>query len=331
MPIVRRLLAFWIVASLPSLADEALQRGNFDLAIKYLDTYLTFNADSARVHRMLGSAWFKKGDHTRAIDAYTEALRLDPTDVQAYIDRGGAYGAAGRLDAAFADLDKALKLHPNAATAYYNRALCHREKKDFDRALADFREAIRLDPKEAMFYRQRAECHAARADYAAALRDCCEALQLAPDDAATLRQRANLYHESKQYAETLADYEALLRLDSEDDNVRLLLVDLLATCPDGKLRDLTRAEKEAGRLDPNAHTSLRPYATLAALRARRGELNQAIAWQRKALACADRLDKEEKSRAAMVLKLYQTRKNKADKAAPRRAERKTPPPQGDGQ
>jgi tetratricopeptide (TPR) repeat protein len=260
MPIVRRLFALWIVASLPALAEESVQGGDFDLAIKYLDTYLTFNADSAKVHLLLGWACFKKGDHGRALDAYTTSIQLDPKDPDAY--------------------------------------------------------------------RQRAACHAARAEYDAAIRDCCEALQLAPDHAATLRQRASLYYETKQYAETLADYEALLRLDAEDATVRIMLVDLLATCPDRKVRDLTRAEEEANRLDPHAHASHRPYATLAALHAGRGELSQAIAWQRRALACADHLDKEEKSRAALVLKLYQTRKKKADKAALRRAGRKMPSPQG---
>ncbi|HEY7309909.1 MAG TPA: tetratricopeptide repeat protein [Gemmataceae bacterium] len=263
MPIVRRLLALWIVASLPALAEESLQRGDFDQAIKYLDTYLTFNADSAKIHLMLSWACLKKGDRARALEESTEAIRLDPTNPDAY--------------------------------------------------------------------GQRAACYAARADYVEAIRDCCEALQLAPDHAATLRQQAYLYHETKQYAETLVDYEALLRLDPKDANTRLQLVDLLATCPDRTVRDLARAEKEADRLDPQAHTSHRPYATLAALRAGRGELSQAIAWQRKALACADHLDKEEKSKAALVLKLYQTRKKKADKAAPRRTERKPPPPRGDGQ
>jgi tetratricopeptide (TPR) repeat protein len=263
MPIVRRLFALWIVASLPALAEEAVQHGNFDLAIKYLDTYLTFNADNAKVHLLLGWACFKKGDHARAIEAYTTSIHLDPRDPDAY--------------------------------------------------------------------RQRAACHVARAEYDAAIRDCCDVLQLAPDHTATLRQRATLYYETKQYVETLADYEALLRLDPEDANVRIVLVDLLATCPDNKVRNLKRAEEEAGRLDPRAHASHRPYATLAAVRASRGELSQAVAWQRRALACADHLDKEEQSRAALVLKLYQTRKKKADKAALRRAGRPMPSPQGGGQ
>lgn len=262
MPVVRRLLAVWIVASLPALAEEALQRRDYDVAIRYLDTYLTFNQDSARVHLILSWACLKKGDHARALDASNEAIRLDPDN-------------------------------PNG-------------------------------------YRQRAACHAARADYAEAIHDCDEALRLAPDHADILRQRANFHHELKHYAEMLADCETLLRLDPKDSSVRLGLIDLLATCPDSDVRDLARAEEEAKRLDAHAHSSHRCYAKLAALRARRGELSEAISWQRKAVACADQLDKEEKDKAALVLKLYQTRKKKADQAARRRVHRRTSPQHGIG-
>ncbi len=54
-------------------------------------------------------------------------------------------------------------------------------------------------------------------------------------------------------------------------------------------------------------------------------------WQRRALACANHLDKEEKRRTALVLKLYQKRKKQADKESSRKATKIGPPQQGGGQ
>jgi tetratricopeptide (TPR) repeat protein len=144
-----------------------------------------------------------------------------------------------------------------------------------------------------------------------------------------LHLRGSQYYEAKDYARAVADYQAVLQLEPADTNVRLTLVDLLATCPDEKVRNLARADEAAEQLSPNSAGSHRAFATLAAAHAQRGELDQAIAWQRKALACAAHLDKEEKRRVTLVLELYRTRKKQAAKASARRATRSTPPPQDD--
>ena len=79
------------------------------------------------------------------------------------------------------------------------------------------------------------------------------------------------------------------------------------------------------RFDAGAAGSHRAYVTLAAAHARRGELERAIAWQSKALDCADHLDKDERKRARLVLRLYRDRKQQADESASRRAPPTAPP------
>ncbi|HWG43019.1 MAG TPA: tetratricopeptide repeat protein [Gemmataceae bacterium] len=229
MEIVRRALVLWIITLLPSLAQEAMRRGDYDLAVNCLDAYHSFNANNATTHLMLGWAYFKKDDLGRAIDAYSEAIRL------------------------------------------------------------------------------------------------------APNHAAALHQRASLYSETKKYARARADYEAVLRLQPENAESRLALVELFSSCPDTTVRNVARADEEAGRLDPHATTSQRAFARLAAAHAVRSELDQAIRWQRKALACMNSYDKEEKRRAALVLELYRKRKKRAEKAALRRVRQNASPPQDGGQ
>jgi tetratricopeptide (TPR) repeat protein len=297
MAIVRRAFVLWIITLLPALAHEAIRRGYYDMAINALDTYHAFNPNNAATHLMLGWAYFKKGDQTRARDAYSEAIRLDPRRADAYVGRGSAHGAARQLDEAIADLNEALRLDPNSADACYNRGLAYAHQGEFAKAIVDFDRT----------------------------------LQLAPAHVAALQQRANLYSETKKYAQAIDDYEALLCLDSENANVRLALVDLLSTCPDTSVRNVRRADEEADRLDPHAIASQRTFARLAAAHAGRSELDQAITWQRKALACVQPFDKERKRRAALVLELYRKRKKRADKASLRRATRTASPPQGGGQ
>ena len=57
------------------------------------------------------------------------------------------YGKKGDHDKAIADFTEAIRLNPNDAEAYYSRGCEYFEKGDHDRAIADFTEAIRLNPK----------------------------------------------------------------------------------------------------------------------------------------------------------------------------------------
>jgi tetratricopeptide (TPR) repeat protein len=63
-----------------------------------------------------GNAYRKKGDASRAIEDFDQALDLNPNLLFGYWNRGLAYEANGDRDKAVADLNKALSLNPDAAT-----------------------------------------------------------------------------------------------------------------------------------------------------------------------------------------------------------------------
>ena len=59
-----------------------------------------------------GRAYAKKGDYDKAIADYTEAIRLDPKNAEAYCNRGHAYEEKGDYDKAIADCTEAIRLDP---------------------------------------------------------------------------------------------------------------------------------------------------------------------------------------------------------------------------
>jgi len=96
------------------------------------------------------------GGTDEAIADYTEALRLNPNFVDAYVNRGLAWSSEGEDDKAIADLTQAIRLSPTSAYAYCARGSGFRKKGDIDSAIADYTEAIRLDPNFARAYNVRA-------------------------------------------------------------------------------------------------------------------------------------------------------------------------------
>ena len=99
--------------------------------------------------------WQGKGEIDKAIDDYSDAIRLDPNDATHNISRGFAWNEKREYGKAIADFDEAIRLNPKSPPAYLGRGEAWGGKREFDKAIADFDAAIRLDPKNAPAYNAR--------------------------------------------------------------------------------------------------------------------------------------------------------------------------------
>lgn len=98
-------------------------------------------------HYSLGVAALDKDDLSLALTHFNETLDRDPKDYE-YDKRGIAYRKKGEYDKAIDDFTEALRLNPKFLSAHAHRGNAHFDKKDYDKALADYGEAYRLDPQD---------------------------------------------------------------------------------------------------------------------------------------------------------------------------------------
>jgi tetratricopeptide (TPR) repeat protein len=124
-----------------------------------------------------GNAWRLHAQNIdRAIDDYTQAIRLQPDFAQAFASRGFTWLFDRRdPDRAVADFNQALRLDPTAAYVFYYRAVAYSDKGELDRAIADFDQAIRLMPQFAIAWRDRGTARQAKGDQAGGAADLAEA------------------------------------------------------------------------------------------------------------------------------------------------------------
>lgn len=90
-------------------------------------------------------------------DRFTEAIKENPTDPVAYINRGMARTNRSQFDGAIKDFSKAIELNDEDPHAYNGRGLAYHKKGDLVSAQRDFNEAIRRDPDLASAYRNRGQ------------------------------------------------------------------------------------------------------------------------------------------------------------------------------
>jgi tetratricopeptide (TPR) repeat protein len=80
----------------------------------------------------------------KAIDIFTQNIKVDLNTVQSYFERGFAYQRLGNKHRAIEDYSKTIELSSNHAQAYHNRGLLYIELGINQKALIDLRKASQL-------------------------------------------------------------------------------------------------------------------------------------------------------------------------------------------
>jgi tetratricopeptide (TPR) repeat protein len=172
----------------------------------------------AWVYWQRGRAHAEHKDYNRAIAAYTEALRIDPEYVRAYVDRGHALLWTGDEDRASADYLQALQRESATAPICYCLGLAHYNQGAFAHAIASYTEALRIEADFALAQNGRGLAFAAQGDYDQAIADFTAALRADPKYAAAYNNRGCVHSYKGSWQQAASDLAEAVRLDGRNTN-----------------------------------------------------------------------------------------------------------------
>lgn len=89
------------------------------------------------------------GAYEAAIEAYQQALKINPRSAAAYEGWGVALESQGKFDEAQDKLAKSLELDPHRKYAHFHLAKVHAKLGRTAKAIAHYRESLRIDPRDA--------------------------------------------------------------------------------------------------------------------------------------------------------------------------------------
>jgi tetratricopeptide (TPR) repeat protein len=154
-----------------------------------------------------------------AIHAYSEAIRLDPNSVEAFLQRGRVWISKGEYDSALTDFSNVLRLNPNHAYALFHRGEAYLFKDDFERAVVDFNDAERLNFKKAPLYHQRGAAYYHLGDWVKALENDQIVVRATPNLASSYINRGEVYFALKEYKKALDDFKKAAKLEPNSAHV----------------------------------------------------------------------------------------------------------------
>jgi tetratricopeptide (TPR) repeat protein len=133
--------------------------GHYDRAIPYFNAVLaesTSRQDGIQkkfAYYFRGDAYHQLNQFGRSTADLSEAIRIDPRYVDAYVLRGGVYHFhVGKNEQALKDLNLAIALAPSNALAYQYRGSTQYAMNRYSGALKDYRRSIALDSSSAYAY-----------------------------------------------------------------------------------------------------------------------------------------------------------------------------------
>ncbi len=297
------LLALSICAGLSPALCQTARPG--DKAAKTDKTDKNKDADAAYRRAQVA---FESGDFDKAIKLFDEVVRLDPTYVQAYVSRGMAWNEKTEPENALKDFNEAIRVDPRFAPAFFNRGMIWSAKNDFDKAVKDFDAALALEPKDDAALFNRGVAWSKKGDLDKALRDFDVSIRLDDTYAPAFVSRGDVRAAKKEYDKAVEDYDAAIRLDPKDGMGLNGKAWILATCPDKKYRD-GKIAVELAKLacEQTKYREADFLDTLSCAYAEAGQFDEAVKWQKKALADPE-FAKDTGPDARGKLKLFEQKK-----------------------
>lgn len=182
-----------------------------------------------------------KGKFDEAINAYNEAIQINPQSMHAYRHRGLVYKLKGNLDQAIADYSKAIEIKSDFAVNYLHRGKIYFEKGNLEEAISDYTKTIEIEFKADKFrldmiigeaYLNRGIAYKSKGDSQQSISDLNKAIEFFnkfiekyPGDYNSHTYRGLAYQNKGNVEQAIADYNKAIE-----------------TCPDCTYAYANRAE-----------------------------------------------------------------------------------------
>ena len=207
-----------------------------DRAIHFFERALASDRDYAEAWAGLGAAYQIKGVFLglpemleKALSAADEALTRDARLAEAYVVRGSAQFALGRLDASLHSYAEAIALDPKSARAHAQLARVHWVGRgDLRAGVAELERAVAINPQFGYAHHQLAYLYTELADYSSAEREARKAVEFqeqyisGEEGFLVIGAHTRLgyvFYRQGRYEEALAEYQTELLFLSSSDHV----------------------------------------------------------------------------------------------------------------
>ena len=269
-----------------ALAELLVRGQRSEAAVEQYTRALELDPDLVGARVGLGNALASKGEFAAAVALFDEALARRPGRVEVLVQRAAALSNLQRFDAAVADLELALREGGDPElirVAHYQLAELARRRGELEAAVGHFQHALELDRSYAAAIHGLGSTLGQLGRYRESAEAFARLVELEPGNAVARLGEVTALVLGGFHARARECLEAGLAADPDNLDFKDVLARHLAASPDLAVRDGARAVDLAREIYA-AVASAESVETLAMAHAQAGNLDEAVAWQRRLIA-----------------------------------------------
>jgi tetratricopeptide (TPR) repeat protein len=133
-------------------AGSYQKTGENERALADVRKYLDFYPDDRSALSLAGKVEARAGDNLKALQYFSDNLKLHPNDPECYIDRANSYFVSKSWTMAINDYSMSLDLKPGNSDAWLNKGIALLNSGKIEDACHDFRRAFSLGNKRVTEY-----------------------------------------------------------------------------------------------------------------------------------------------------------------------------------
>jgi tetratricopeptide (TPR) repeat protein len=157
-------------------------------------------------------------EYDKAIESYTEAIKLDTNFVAAYTLRGNAYALKENFKQSILDYTQALKIDSNYVEALRGRGTSFLRIEEYQKCIVDYTQALELNKNGGLnylLYLGRGYAYERMSNYVKAIADYTNVIKIKPNDDMTYFQRGVAYFFINEYDKALNDFLQVLKINPD--------------------------------------------------------------------------------------------------------------------
>ena len=194
---------------------------DYQRALAFFTVAVKRNPEYANAHFQRGYCLAKLGLYKEAVEAYREAIRLNPADPDSLNNLCAAYNRAERYQEALGACLEAIFLKPDLVEAHNNLGWTYQKLGRHQESIEAFKRAIRLRPGYGLAYFNLGNNYSATKLYREAVDAYKEGIRVAPDHAESHLNLGASYYQLGQYDDAMGAYKQAIRLKPDSIEAHL--------------------------------------------------------------------------------------------------------------
>jgi tetratricopeptide (TPR) repeat protein len=193
--------------------------GNAGQPAKAIEAYqqaLRINPEQAPAWSNLGVIYRQTGQFAKAIEAYQQALRIYPEYADAWNGLGVTYATDGQSDKAIEAYQQALSTEPELFNAWINMGNAYGKAGQSSKAIDAYQQALRINPEYVNAWNGLGFAYGNTGQPTKAIDAYQQALRINPDGAYAWNGLGFAYGKTGQPSKAIEAYKQALRINPDD-------------------------------------------------------------------------------------------------------------------